>query len=315
MAHMNDLNGSTEAEIQRIRNAHAIFAEKKPKPKERRITFMGEYGFEVVGLIISAIGATIISALRVGTILFISEMNMTSLYAQVSEKSPFLSGVLQIAPLLIGLAGLLGFEGYIFSHGYTNGKSSGKIIISSWGLIVAFIVTTFSGLLSSMTININMTSFAKTFVEWVVMVFTGIGAPVIAYFGAVNVGVVHSKYLVAIENAKIEWRAETEKWEREAASFYTKNQEIMGSDLITHRKEETGSTRSENSQKLVQEYLEVNNISPNDVGDGPEYVTAPRTIATALQLNPSTVRSILSRLRSNKKEIKDGTLGMESQNS
>jgi hypothetical protein len=67
-----------EAEITRIKQGLSMFALGTRRPVEEKVSFFGEFGIESGFLSASAIGATVISALRVGTILLVTRAKMLS---------------------------------------------------------------------------------------------------------------------------------------------------------------------------------------------------------------------------------------------
>ena len=291
------IDSLSQQELRRIKNAQVIYAAKKPRPTMMRVSFWQGYGLEVFALLMSAIGAIAVSAFRVGLILYVSELNLASLYAIVGN-----TWVLRMAPIIIGLGGLASFDGYLFAHGYKVGKNKKEVVISSWGLFVAFIVTTMAGLLSSMTLGSE--SLVTQIVQWIVIVSTGVGAPIISYFGAMNIGVTVNAFEIKREDVKKEFEKEMDDWEAAASTYYAKQaSNIYGVDRGSHRKDSEEKKEEErNLAKEIRDYLEKNSLTANEVGDGSGFIVAPHVIATELNINPSTVRANLSRIRESMKK-------------
>ena len=291
------IDSLSQQELRRIKNAQVIYAAKKPRPTIRKVSFWQGYGLEVFTLLMSAIGAIAVSAFRVGLILYISELNLADLYSVIGSN-----WILDSAPLVIGIGGLLGFDGYLFSHGFKVGKTKEEVVISSWGLLVAFIVTTMAGLLSSMTLGEG--NIVTQVVQWIVIVSTGVGAPIISYFGAMNIGVTVNAFEIAKGVAKKELDTEMDVWEAAASAYYARQaSNIYGVDRGGHRKDNEEKKEEErNLAKEIRDYLEANSLTANEVGDGSGFIVAPHIIAEKLNINPSTVRANLSRIRESMKK-------------
>ena len=290
------IDSLSRRELRRIKNAQIIYAAKKPRPTTKIVSFWQGYGLEVFALLMSAIGAITVSAFRVGLILYVSELNLASLYAIIGEN-----WILNLAPVIIGLGGLLAFDGYLFAHGYKVGKTKKEVVISNWGLLAAGIVTTMAGLLSSMTLGSE--NVVTRAVQWIVIVSTGVGAPVVSYFGAMNIGVTVNAFEIKKEDVKKEFEKEMDTWEAAASTYYSRQAaNIYGVDRGTTRKNDEEPKEERNFAKEIRDYLEANSLTANEVGDGPGFIITPHVIAEKLGINPSTMRTNLSRIRENMKK-------------
>lgn len=272
-------------------------------------SFWEENWLEVVGLLASAIGTIAISALRVGTILFISELALLDLYTQAITEAPWLKFLLNVAPTVVFVAGTFGFEGYLFSAGMREGKDSGKVKISGWGIGISFVVTMSSGLLSSMGLN-NTESILQMIVKWIVIASTGVGAPAMAYFGAYNIGVMRYGHEIKTKGYEDDYYERMDEWEKNFRAWDRKNaikiwgverRDLRGSKTQEPIQQQPQEDSEDSLKNQVIEYLQVNNLTADQVGVGDEYVVQPKDIADALGLpNSDTVRVAIWRLKHKK---------------
>lgn len=290
-----------QEEVQRLEEAKEIYSIRlRPKPVFTKPTFWEENWLETLSLMLSAAGTIIISAMRVGVILFIAELSLTELYASVSDVNQWLGTILSIAPTIALFAGFFGFEAYLFSSGLRKGKESGRVEVSVWGIVVSYAVTISSGLLSSLALVGDENWFYQIML-WLVVASTGAGAPILAYFGAFNIGVVRNSYGAKVEESYEKHLEEVEKWEKSFSSWYARYaQKIWDVDRST-------STRASKSmphddgvdiKQAVSDYLESRNLLPTQVGVKPGDVLSPKNISDALGYSDSgSVRTALHRLR------------------
>ena len=183
-----------------------------------------------------------------------------------------------------------------------------------------------TGLLRSLGLITGITGNpVYDFVQWVVVLSTGVGAPVIVFFGSENIGVFINKYEALKKNKWDQYQndlSEEEKrfhnakltshqdyleirnaWGKRFAAYYRRNAGlIFGVD----RSIPTGKKREDNEEELdgikakVIEYLATRQppVTAWDVGIKPGDLLSPKDIATALGLKKSDpVRTVLTRLR------------------
>lgn len=289
-----------EEELERIREAKRIYAQKTIPPIFVRPKFWSDNWLEVIGLLTSAAGTILISAMRVGVVLFLAELSLTQLYQQAATNSSWLNFLLNAAPTIAGFSGLFGFETYLFTAGLRQGKKSQRTEISPWGIVMSYIVTISSGLLSSLSLAENA-DWLHNAVQWVVIASTGIGAPVLAYYGAFNIGVVQNDYAAKVKEVREEYNEAMKSWEASFNRWYGKYAtKIWGVDRSgSIRKEKPEKKENEPSiQSLVEAFLEEKGLLPTQVGVQPGDVMSPKDIADALgQSDSGGVRVALSRLR------------------
>ena len=280
------------SEIDHVQREIDIYALTVPRPSKGDFVWWKKNSFEVIALIFSAIGSIVLSALRVGTILFLAEISLSSNYAAATEASAWFGVIGTGAPTIAFLSGMFTFEGYLFAHGYRKGKERKDVQISNWGLVIAFIATMSAGLLSSFGLDTGDASALEKIIQWLVIISTGIGAPIIAYFGAFNIAVVQNTTDSDFDTDDAKWRGGFTKW-------YNKRNDAQ--PQVAKRAEEPQPQQEDDTPltQQVKDLLDELNLTAHQIGlekDGG--VKTPAEIAHMLgQEDSNNVRVILTRLR------------------
>jgi len=325
-----------QEEQARVNEALIIFREfdfepewKEPiykEPTYTEPTFFKEFGLETGSMFLSVIGSTLISAFTVGLMLFISALNTDLTLIKGEDIPSWLDSLIKAAPLLFFIAGMFGFEGYAFSHGLAKGKASKEANFSNWALIAAFTVMISTGLLRSFGLFTNPDSLVLVvsgFIQWIVVLSTGVGAPVIVLEGTHNIGVFIGKFNAFKKSSKLEFDdaldkslkdhetlrqntydsflEERTKWGRRFTTWYKKNAlSIFGVNRDTNPNTPQKREDTLGIQKAVKDYLDSLSITAFQVGIKSGDIISPLEIANKLELDPARVRTALSRLRNNK---------------
>lgn len=331
-----------EQEKKRIVDALAIYEGVKPKPAERPyppepeqeyVDFWKEFGLENSMMILSVVGSVLISALTVGSMLFISELRVSATFIEGTELNSFVRFLLENSPVLFLLAGMAGFEGYAVSHGISVGKRSKEIIFSNVALVFAFIVMCSTGFLRSLALLTDPGTAERAIIDfftWAVIFSTAVGAPVVVYYGSKNIGVFinqknarqddadkeYEKKMAEWQNKTIDIRNdhlnELEIWHKGFWAWYKQNAEMIfgvsrkltsgGGGNKPKPKEELNNP----IQDIVSQYLQDQGIDPHQVGplNRPGNVIAPKQIFEQLlaegllrEEDAGNVRVALTRLR------------------
>lgn len=262
-------------------------------------TFRNEFGLQSASMWLSVIGSVIVSALTVGIMLFISAIR-TDANLLSTQSDSWIVSLAKAMPVAFLFAGMVSFEGYSLAHGLAVGREKGKESFSPWALIASFSVMCFAGLMRSFgladMVNASVfVLFLYDVVTTLVIIAMGIGAPLIVYFGAINIGAFTSKFEDKKKNSKAEFHEELkkakeqfqiekeelyenyqkhmEKWYADFEKYYRSSAEqLFGVDRTKQRTtkstsqvqahEETGVS----IRKLVKDYLKQANILPSQVG-------------------------------------------------
>lgn len=328
-----DTTGAEEK--QRIVAALEIFKASNPEPIHEELlwseaqyiepTFRSEFGLEAAAMTVSVIGSVLVSSFTVGLMLFISAINTDVTLVNMAGIPPWLKGFMNASPILFFLAGMLAFEGYALSHGLARGKETGQVRFSPWALIASFSVMLSTGLLRSFALMSPDNTIAlamQGFVQWIVVISTGIGAPIIVFYGTENIGVFINKFKTAKitsrkafeDSQKVElaeFKAEQERiyneylsmrtdWGKQFTKWYRINAlSIFGVDRNTSAKRipEEHNENDVSIQASVEKYLLEHDLSAHQVGIEAGDLIAPSAIARELKLDPARVRKSLSRIR------------------
>ena len=94
-----DILSAGADEAQRLEQAQQIYRKDHFLPVRRKVSFWKDVSPEVAGMLVSGVGAILISALRVGTILFIAEMSLASTYNRVTDTAGTGMGWQDCSPL------------------------------------------------------------------------------------------------------------------------------------------------------------------------------------------------------------------------
>jgi hypothetical protein len=337
---LNELGLDGKEEAERIKAAMVIYGEfnilpefEEPEfvePVYIEPTYKAQFGLETTAMLLSVAGSILVSAFTVGLILFITAINTDVNLAKTEGLSTTILWLLKASPILFFIAGMFSFEGYAFSHGFTKGKEAKNATFSPWALFASFTVMISAGLLRSFALVDLDTAdpwlkVVYYLVQGIVVVSTGIGAPIIVFSGTENVGVFLGKFQDLIVRSKLEFdesrRIARQEWERERDESYTKYQDernawgrqfmlwyrknaqqIFGVDRsIASSKRNDPEVVSEHDvgiQSAVKALLEELNISPQQVGIKPGNLISSAEIAKKLNLpNSNAVRLAVLRLK------------------
>lgn len=185
-------------ELSKLEQYRTIYEATHPFPEEYEPKFWKELGIEAGALIASALGSIILSAIRTSTIFMLTEALLISAFDQegIIPKS-ITSGF----PLISMIVSLVAFEGMLSAHGFIRGKRgkrgkrSKNVQVSPIALWLCFGVTISAGLSASFgLLGLETSSYVFQGISWILAVLTAIGAPVVAYYGSLNLGVILNQW-------------------------------------------------------------------------------------------------------------------------
>jgi len=297
------------------------------EPVYKEPEFRDTFGLVSITMWMAVVGSILVSAITVGLILFISAVNTEALLIQIENVPPFVQALVNLAPMLFLIAGTFAFEGYAVSHGLAEGLRLKQVTFSNAALIAAFTVMISSGVLRSFALQAGAEGTTLyQFVLSIVILSTGVGAPVVVRYGSQNISVfknqfeelkstskqrfdedtatARTKYQELYDRLHDEFLIRSEKHQKAFQAWYAKNAIlIFGVD----RKPETPTTRKKKEEvaegiaESVREWLAQNNLTAHDIGTEQGNLATPKDIADALGIRDSgAVRTTLSRLRTGK---------------
>jgi len=178
-----DLQKLDEAEMQAIARFERRFIFTNPKPVAPKAFSIRDLGIEFPLTIITGIAAIVQAAMRTGYKFF-----------ELASRNG-----MGIGSWVDGASAMIGVEGFIAMIGFTRARAQGRELINDgklkisatkeWiGLIIALAISVTTGLAQSITGTTIPMAF-QGFVDWLVVVFLGVGASILAYFAGEISGV------------------------------------------------------------------------------------------------------------------------------
>ena len=173
-------------------------------------------------------------------------------------------------------------------------------------MIFAIGISVIAGVVASLPLvkAMSVTSTANIIFQWALVVMTGIGATVLAYYGAENLGSIFVKWDLMQSDADEEYRAKLSAWDENILRSYNKQgrEGIFGLEALpTGIKKESKAVQHEGAEiaQTIREYLTANNLSAFDIGIEPGMQMSPSSLANKLGIvgKGSAVRTALSRIR------------------
>lgn len=181
-----------EAELDKLEQYKLVYEATNPFPEKEDVSFWKELGFEAGALIASALGSITLSAIRTSTIFMLTE---ALLIAAFDKEQIIPQQITSGFPLISMISSLVAFEGMLSAHGFIQGKNSHSIEVSPVAMWFCFGVTITAGLSASFgLLGLNTENVVFLIVSWALAVLTAVGAPVVAYYGAKNLGVILNKW-------------------------------------------------------------------------------------------------------------------------
>jgi len=260
---------------------------------------MQNLGIEAIATLLSSLGGVILAAVRTATIFYLSEKSLLDTYT--TNSGEIFAWVKVLFPTVAMVSALFAVEGYLFSVGLHVGRSK-RITTRGvpWGMVFSVGISIVAGVVASLPLvqSLAATSLLNVIFQWILVLMTGIGATILAYYGAENLGSIFMRWEILQLQVEEEYQAAIVVWNTKAQSSYTGRlgKRLFGID--NNSKNESGNRKGDVIEKeVVIEFLNTRNLSANNIGVGPEFIMKPSQIAEATGIKPENVRNILSRLR------------------
>jgi len=300
-----EIGGVAKDEIDRLANYEKIYASTHPYPDKPKIdSFWKSMGFEALAFYFSAIGAVVLAAIRTGGIFMATEqMIMRNLAA-----TNWFTGLF---PVVTMISALSAFELSLFAIGMRKGREKGSLNTSFWSIGTAFTVSILAGAISSLPlVGVGTTSGAGLYLSWLLVVAMAAGAPIAAYYGAENIGVLYNVYDRRVFDVTEEYKKSMAQWYQKMQTDYRGRGRNRVFGLDSYRKEKVVTEEEKevvkNVQGSIRNYLAERGLSAFDVGPSEKgHVLTPKMISEELGLTSKTdtsnVRVALLRLRDEEK--------------
>lgn len=215
-------------ELSKIEQYRLIYEATHPYPEKKSVSFLKELGLESGMLILSAVGSIILSAIRTSTIFMLTE---ALLIAMFDKENLIPDAVTQAFPITSMIVSLVAFEGYLSAHGFINGKKSKSIEVSAVAMWLCFGVTIMAGMSASFgLLGVNTENMIFQFISWILAVLTAIGAPVVAYYGSLNLGVILNQWDKINYDIDTEFENDIDSWNSSFFSSFSskRSQKLFG---------------------------------------------------------------------------------------
>lgn len=306
MEQNDNIQAIAQLELEQLKAYKEIYIQTDPMPVEpeyevfnkKDYSFLEVVGVASAGFVAAAVGGIVYSSIRTAGIFVQEEMKQFVKYGW-NETLVAIIGFVAAGSIMLTI------EGYLAAFGYNHGKQSGRIRIDWWGPGIAFFISALAGLAQSFGL-LPETAPGKILlvdgVSWLLVTLSGFGVAALVYYGAENMGVIHSfwnKYLKdrkqEIDNQNKEkhdtFRRELKAWQdRFEEDYRKKGREILfGAGTYTVKRESNRTPQQTNSNGnlggRISDYLREAGLRPLDIGDGPEFRMKPSALADALNLD------------------------------
>lgn len=292
-----------ENEVERLRSYKKIYLETHPLPKKRSVNFIQSLGVEALAAGLSSIGALVLAAIRTGTVFYQAENSLLAVF----NTTGFLNTTL---PLVSMIAALFAVEGYLFVQGLKKGRSEnnrGAI----WGMIFAIAISVMAGIISSSGLITNLSGVPKMVLYVALAVVTGIGATVLAYYGAENLGIVFLRWEQLQTFSEDVYSKQVLAWDEAAQRAYHRQGRtgIFGLESLqpetTAKKKVKPTKEATDISQNVRQYLKDHNLNASDIGQETGLIMTPAQLAKEIDGTGGAVRTALSRIRKEEKIVSE----------
>ena len=307
---MNELETTQLAtnEVERLRAYKRIYVETHPLPEKKKLSFIQVLGIEAIATFLSGIGGVILAAVRTATIFYLTEQSLLDTYT--TSLPPLFQVVATALPLIAMISALFAVEGFLFAKGLSVGRSKKDTRSAPWGMFFAIGISVVAGVVASLPLvkSLSSTSVPNIIFQWSLVVMTGIGATVLAYYGAENLGSIYVRWDQLQLQADEDYRLKLVTWNENVLRSYNKQgrEGIFGLEALpTGIKKESKVVQHEGIEiaQSIRDYLRDNNLSAFDIGVEPGMQMSPSSLADKLGIvgRGSAVRTALSRIRAEEK--------------
>jgi len=300
-----DLQELDEKEMQAIQRFERRYKFTNPEPIAPNAFSIKNLGFEFPLTIITGLAAIVQAAMRTGFKFF-----------ELASRNG-----MGIGSWVDGASAMIGVEGFIAVIGFTRARASGQELIDNgtlkinatkeWiGLGIALAISVTTGLAQSITGSATIPIEFQGFVDWLVVVFLGVGASILAYFAGEIAGVMAVRaemiYLSGVrkfDKAMKEWKTNLkEAWEASDEKKFL-HVDIKGITAIAQGKYrvQKGSVRSfvrsDNERTNGPSEVEARIIAYLDKNSTSEFIPGPSQVSREEHVSKGYASKVIGEYR------------------
>lgn len=267
-----------------LKNVYSKQVPKPQKPTPQELSFWSIAGLESSIFVSSALGAAVLSAIRTGGLFYLLEVLLMKKF----NIEPFIGGGLGF---VAAISSLLAFEGFLLGYGLVKGKRSGKLEVSTTGMIISFVTVVAAGIFSSLSI-VTLNETANMIINGVMAVITGGAAAAVAFFASENFGYIQNSVAAKRNDMLFAHQEADDKWREAGVRAYKKShynirssKSIYGQTKVNQGVEEPKQNAPAPSKKRPGEQVRDYIVS---IINAEDRLPSQKEIQDALGVNAST---------------------------
>lgn len=242
-----------------IRTYYATKVPPPSKPEKSDLSFWKLAGFETISFFIPSISFAIFSALRTSGFFLIEQL---ALYAIYEQKFGFPRELSWILSVVVMLASILGFEGYMLAKGIKEGRNQTENRVSKTGTWLTFVVIILAGVYTGIGL-ITIPDNVKTVIDVIMALITGISGGVITFYGGNDIGYAIKSFETKKETIENEFQTKYNDWYESAVQSYitAKRQVAKVSSVSNSAKSEQAKEEKQEQKKFSKFEIAYNFIA------------------------------------------------------
>lgn len=277
---------SAEEEALKVQGGLSVYEQLNPRPVFEPLSKADiRRMFGIIGSLdlLAAIGAVLLSAVRLGTVVLVGEALFLDSYRAILDANPLLRFITAGVPTVVIFSSMLTFELFVFNHGYREGIRGGPSKFGEaalWGSVATMIL---AGFVSSMFLVPGISGTDLEFrVSLGIAVLISVVATFNAHEGARNAGA--RAFNVEQENRRrhdeyrgqlAAWQAEFQKWaianlgeifQDDRHRYTGREKKRIKANGHNPQENEEQRAQAQSFQKFVEEFLAQNGWRASEIG-------------------------------------------------
>ena len=234
-----------------IRTYYATKVPPPSKPEKSDLSFWKLAGFETISFFIPSISFAIFSALRTSGFFLIEQL---ALYAIYEQKFGFPRELSWILSVVVMLASILGFEGYMLAKGIKEGRNQTENRVSKTGTWLTFIVIILAGVYTGIGL-ITIPDNVKTVIDVIMALITGISGGVITFYGGNDIGYAIKSFETKKETIENEFQTKYNDWYESAVqSYITAKRQVAKVSAVSNSAKSEQTKEEKQEQKKLSKF-------------------------------------------------------------
>jgi len=231
-----------------IKTYYATKVPPPEKPTKEDLSFWKLAGFETISFFIPSISFATFSALRTSGFFLIEQLALYAIYEQKFGFPNWLSWLLSV---IVMVASILGFEGYMLATGIKSGRNQTENYVSRTGTNLTFAVIILAGIYTGIGL-ITIPDSIKTWIDVIMALITGISGGVITFYGGNDIGYAIKSYEEAKNKIVNEFQSKYNDWYESAVQSYitAKRQVAKVSGVLSKSQQESTKDEKQDQKKL-----------------------------------------------------------------